>query len=156
MAACLEKTISRTFALSVFSSFSVFLLNTKNLLTKLVELMFIICLLYQQSAATAGINGPQDESDTQQKFEATAENNAASNRSGGDAACIQRNKDLIEKGSDAQSSCAEAYPSEIKTQELDIHLGQAVIAQDSHAGGKFLSFTAMSFCSTRKEELSKI
>lgn len=111
-----------------------------------------------QSAATAGINGPQDESDTQQKFEATAENNAASNRSGGDAACIQRNKDLIEKGSDAQSSCtrpnmeaesglvdnmhefsqlkcAEAYPSEIKTRELDIHLGQAVIAQDSHAGG---------------------
>lgn len=141
--------------------------------------MFIICLLYQQSAATAGINGPQDESDTQQKFEATAENNAASNRSGGDAACIQRNKDLIEKGSDAQSSCtrpnmeaesglvdnmhefsqlkcAEAYPSEIKTRELDIHLGQAVIAQDSHAGGKFLSFTAISFCSTHKEELSKI
>ncbi|XP_061364055.1 two-component response regulator-like APRR5 isoform X2 [Gastrolobium bilobum] len=50
------------------------------------------------------------------KIEATAENNAASNRSSGDAAsnrssgdaaCIQRNKELIEKGSDAQSSCTK-------------------------------------------------
>ncbi|CAI8598624.1 unnamed protein product [Vicia faba] len=111
-----------------------------------------------QSTATTGINGPQDESDAQQKVEATAENNAASNRSSGDAACIQRNKDLIEKGSDAQSSCtkpnmeaesglvdnmqeftqlkcAEACPSEIKTQEFDIRLGQTLITQDSHAGG---------------------
>jgi hypothetical protein len=53
------------------------------------------------SATTAGINGPQDESDTQQKFEATAENNDDSNHSDGDAACIQRSKDLIEKVSDA-------------------------------------------------------
>ncbi|CAK8567706.1 unnamed protein product [Lathyrus sativus] len=112
----------------------------------------------QSLTATAGMNGPQDESDAQQKVEAMAENNAASNRSSGDAACIQRNKDLIEKGSDAQSSCtkpnmeaesglvdnmqeftqlkcAEACPSEIKTHEFDIHLGQTLIAQDSHAGG---------------------
>ncbi|XP_058786677.1 two-component response regulator-like APRR9 isoform X2 [Vicia villosa] len=112
----------------------------------------------QSSTATAGINGPQDESDAQQKVEATAENNAASNRSSGDAACIQRNKDLIEKGSDAQSSCtkpnmetesglvdnmqeftqqkcAEARPSEKKTQEFDIRLGQTLITQDSHVGG---------------------
>ncbi|CAL5204149.1 unnamed protein product [Lathyrus oleraceus] len=112
-----------------------------------------------QSTATAGINGPQDEIDALQKVEATAENNAASNRSSGDAAaCIQRNKDLIEKGSDAQSSCtkpnmeaesglvdnmqeftqlkcAEACPSELKTQEFDIRLGQTLITQDSHAGG---------------------
>ncbi|KAI5405388.1 two-component response regulator-like APRR9 isoform X2 [Lathyrus oleraceus] len=112
----------------------------------------------QSSTATAGINGPQDEIDALQKVEATAENNAASNRSSGDAACIQRNKDLIEKGSDAQSSCtkpnmeaesglvdnmqeftqlkcAEACPSELKTQEFDIRLGQTLITQDSHAGG---------------------
>nr|KYP38613.1 hypothetical protein KK1_040137 [Cajanus cajan] len=37
----------------------------------------------------------------------SAENNAASNGSNGDYACIQRNKELIEKGSDAQSSCTK-------------------------------------------------
>lgn len=84
--------------------FAFFLLNTQISMKQMVERMLIICLLYQQSTATAGINGPQDESDAQQKVEATAENNAASNRSSGDAACIQRNKDLIEKGSDAQVS----------------------------------------------------
>ncbi|WJX40604.1 hypothetical protein P8452_28059 [Trifolium repens] len=112
----------------------------------------------QSLTANAGINGPQDETDTQQKVEATAENNAAGYRSSGEAACIQINKDLIEKGSDAQSSCtkpnmeaesglvdnmqefsqlkcADAYPSETKTQDVDIHLGQALITQDSRTGG---------------------
>ncbi|XP_045811039.1 two-component response regulator-like APRR5 isoform X3 [Trifolium pratense] len=111
-----------------------------------------------QVTANAGINGHPDETDEQQKVEATAENNAAGYRSSGEAACIQINKDLIEKGSDAQSSCtkpnmeaesglvdnmqefsqpkcAEAYPSETKTQDVDIHLGQALITQDSRAGG---------------------
>ena len=62
------------------------------------NLLFIFC------QSTTGINGLQDESVAQQKVEATAENNAASNRSSGDAACIQRNIELIEKGSDAQVS----------------------------------------------------
>lgn len=104
MAACLEKTIGKTCDLLLFSLLSLFLLNTWISMKQMVELMLIICLLYQQSTATAGINGPQDEIDALQKVEATAENNAASNRSSGDAACIQRNKDLIEKGSDAQVS----------------------------------------------------
>ncbi|KAA8521108.1 hypothetical protein F0562_011739 [Nyssa sinensis] len=57
--------------------------------------------------STAGGNGPQDESVAQQKVEATAENNAASNQSSGYMACIQRNRERIEKGSDAQSSCTK-------------------------------------------------
>jgi len=61
-------------------------------------------LLYFPCQSATGTNGPQDESVAQQKVEATAENNAASNRSSGDAACIQRNMELIEKGSDAQVS----------------------------------------------------
>lgn len=46
--------------------------------------------------------GPQATSDAQQKVEATAENNATSNHSSGYEACIQRNRECIEKGSDAQ------------------------------------------------------
>ncbi|KAK7350939.1 hypothetical protein VNO77_10007 [Canavalia gladiata] len=112
----------------------------------------------RQSSITGG-HGPQDESVAQHKVEATAENNAASNRSSGDAACIERNKELIEKGSDAQSSCTkpdleaesgyidkvqefsplkcgEAYPSGTKTQEVEtsIRLGQTLMRHDSHAG----------------------
>lgn len=39
-----------------------------------------------------------------QKVEATAENNASSNHSSGYMACVERDKELIEKGSDAQVS----------------------------------------------------
>ncbi|KAL9312799.1 hypothetical protein ACSQ67_018251 [Phaseolus vulgaris] len=113
----------------------------------------------RQSSAT-GTNGPQDESVAQQKIEATAENNAASNRSSGDAACIQINMELIEKGSDAQSSCTkpdleaesgpvdntlefspakcgEEYPNGAETQEVEtcIRLGRTLMMNDSHAGG---------------------
>ncbi|XP_004502761.1 two-component response regulator-like APRR5 isoform X2 [Cicer arietinum] len=115
--------------------------------------------VWRRQSSNTGVNGPQDESDAQQKVEATAENNAASNHSGGGAACIQRNKELIEKGSDAQSSCtkpnmeaesgslvdiaqefsptkcAEAYPSGIQTHEVDIQLGQASTPQDNHDRG---------------------
>ncbi|XP_017237188.1 two-component response regulator-like APRR5 isoform X2 [Daucus carota subsp. sativus] len=51
--------------------------------------------------------GPQATSDAQQKVEATAENDAASNHSSGYEACVQRNRECIEKGSDAQSSCTK-------------------------------------------------
>ncbi|KAF7816622.1 two-component response regulator-like APRR5 isoform X1 [Senna tora] len=57
--------------------------------------------VWRRQSSTIGVNGPLDESVAQQKVEATAENNAAS-PSSGDAACIQKNKELIEKGSDAQ------------------------------------------------------
>jgi pseudo-response regulator 5 len=46
--------------------------------------------------------GPPDESVAQQKVEATAENNAISNYSSDYMACIQRNRECIEKGTDAQ------------------------------------------------------
>lgn len=116
--------------------------------------------VWRRQSSSSGINGPQDESVAQQKVEATAENNAASNRSSGEAACIQRNMELMEKGSDAQSSCTkpdleaesgpvdsmqefsplkhgEAYPTETETQEVEtsICLGQRLMIHDSDAGG---------------------
>ncbi|XP_023754941.1 two-component response regulator-like APRR5 [Lactuca sativa] len=63
--------------------------------------------VWRRQASTAGGNGNHEESDTQQKVEATAENNATSNRSSGYMACIKRNRECIEKGSDAQSSCTK-------------------------------------------------
>lgn len=60
-------------------------------------------MLFHQSTA----NGPQDESVAQQKIEATSENDAVSNHSNGNTACIQRNEDKIDKGSDAQVSVSD-------------------------------------------------
>ncbi|KAK7317073.1 hypothetical protein RJT34_00998 [Clitoria ternatea] len=116
--------------------------------------------VWRRQSSTTGVNGPQDESVAQQKVEATAENNAASNRSSGDAACVQRNKELIEKGSDAQSSCTKpdleaesgpvdntqefsplkcgkVHPSGTKIQEVEtcIRLGQTSVMHASRAGG---------------------
>ncbi|CAL0319574.1 unnamed protein product [Lupinus luteus] len=115
--------------------------------------------VWRRQQSTIGVSGPQEESTAQQKLEATAENNATSNRSIG-GACIKRNKELIEKGSDAHSSCTkpdleaesslvetmreyspltcgEACPSETNTQEVEtcIRLGQTSIKHDSHDGG---------------------
>ncbi|KAI3819001.1 hypothetical protein L1987_12823 [Smallanthus sonchifolius] len=63
--------------------------------------------VWRRQSSTTGRNGNQEESDAQQKVEATAENNATSNRSSGYMACIKRNRECIEKGSDAQSSCTK-------------------------------------------------
>lgn len=63
----------------------------------LMEHWFVLYLCYQSSSG-----GPQATSDAQQKVEATAENSATSNHSSGYEACIQRNRECIEKGSDAQ------------------------------------------------------
>ncbi|CAL0305382.1 unnamed protein product [Lupinus luteus] len=129
--------------------------------------------VWRRQSSTIGVNGPQDESTAQQKVEATAENNATSNHSSGDAAFIQRNKELIEKGSDAQSSCTkpdleaesgpvetvrefspqtcgEAYPSGTNTQEVEtcIRLGQTLIKHDSHAGGLTVGITKNGEAST--------
>ncbi|KAL8234197.1 hypothetical protein R6Q59_020297 [Mikania micrantha] len=63
--------------------------------------------VWRRQSSPTGRNGNQEESDAQQKVEATAENNATSNRSSGYMACIKRNRECIEKGSDAQSSCTK-------------------------------------------------
>lgn len=49
--------------------------------------------------------GPLDESVEHQKVEVTAENDDATNPSSGFIASVKRNRERIEKGSDAQSSC---------------------------------------------------
>ncbi|KAH6756264.1 hypothetical protein C2S53_003684 [Perilla frutescens var. hirtella] len=61
----------------------------------------------KQASSTAAGLGPPDESVAQEKDEATAENNATSNHSSGYISCIKKNKEGIEKGSDAQSSCTK-------------------------------------------------
>ena len=86
--------------LTFFQFFPLFSLQYSEFIDNWLK-FYIMCLLCQ---STVGINGPQDESVAQQKVEATAENNDASIHSSGDTACIQRNKELIEKGSDAQVS----------------------------------------------------
>ncbi|XP_051121782.1 two-component response regulator-like APRR5 isoform X2 [Andrographis paniculata] len=57
----------------------------------------------KQVSRSAAVLGPPDESVGQQKIEATAENNDVSNHSSGYMACIRRNRECIEKGSDAQT-----------------------------------------------------
>lgn len=63
--------------------------------------------VWRRRTASGSSQGPLDESVAQQKVEATAENNACSNHSSGYKACVQRNRECIEKGSDAQSSCTK-------------------------------------------------
>ncbi|CAK9141577.1 unnamed protein product [Ilex paraguariensis] len=63
--------------------------------------------VWRRQASSGSAHGPLDESVAQKKVEATAENNASSNHSSGYMVCIQRNRECIEKGSDAQSSCTK-------------------------------------------------
>ncbi|KAL1565483.1 two-component response regulator-like APRR5 isoform X4 [Salvia divinorum] len=70
----------------------------------------------QKIEATAENNATSNHS-SQQKIEATAENNASSNHSSGYRACVQRNRECIEKGTDAQSSCTKP---ELETDEPDV------------------------------------
>ncbi|KAL8534680.1 hypothetical protein ACS0TY_010635 [Phlomoides rotata] len=70
----------------------------------------------RHASSTAGL-GPPNENTAQQKIEATAENNATSNHSSGYMACIQRNRECIEKGSDAQSSCTKP---DVETEGADV------------------------------------
>ncbi|XP_047963515.1 two-component response regulator-like APRR5 isoform X2 [Salvia hispanica] len=70
----------------------------------------------QKIEATAENNGTSNQS-SQQKIEATAENNATSNHSSGYMACVQRNRECIEKGTDAQSSCTKP---ELETEGPDV------------------------------------
>ncbi|KAK6155506.1 hypothetical protein DH2020_009754 [Rehmannia glutinosa] len=75
----------------------------------------------KQASTSAGL-GPPDES-VQQKDETTAENNAISNHSSGYLSCIQRNRECVEKGSDAQSSCTKP---ESETEGEDIEHGHCL------------------------------
>ncbi|XP_022844535.1 two-component response regulator-like APRR5 isoform X2 [Olea europaea var. sylvestris] len=70
----------------------------------------------RRASSSSGIGLP-DESVEQRKTEATAENNAVSNHSSGSMASIQRNRECIEKGSDAQSSSTKP---ELETEGADI------------------------------------
>ncbi|XP_019195113.1 PREDICTED: two-component response regulator-like APRR5 [Ipomoea nil] len=63
--------------------------------------------VWRRQATSKSGQGPGDESVAQLKVEATAENNDFSNHSSGYKACIERNRECIEKGSDAQSSCTK-------------------------------------------------
>ncbi|GFP93704.1 two-component response regulator-like aprr5 [Phtheirospermum japonicum] len=63
--------------------------------------------VWRKQASSASGPGPPEESLAQQKIEATAENNDVSNHSSGYMACLKRNRECIERGSDAQSSCTK-------------------------------------------------
>ncbi|GAA0172377.1 winged helix/forkhead transcription factor [Lithospermum erythrorhizon] len=73
--------------------------------------------VWRRQASSGSAHGPVDESVAQPKVEATAENNATSNHSSGYMACVQRNRERIDKGSDAQSSCTKP---EIDAEEADV------------------------------------
>ncbi|KAL1550644.1 two-component response regulator-like APRR5 isoform X1 [Salvia divinorum] len=73
-------------------------------------------VVQQKIEATAENNGTSNHS-SQQKIEATAENNATSHHSSGYMACVQRNRECIEKGTDAQSSCTKP---ELETDGPDV------------------------------------
>ncbi|XP_065861447.1 two-component response regulator-like APRR9 [Euphorbia lathyris] len=74
--------------------------------------------VWRRQSSLAGANSPHDDSVGQGKVEATSENNTASNYSSRGIGLIQNNKECIDKGSDAQSSCtkpdakADSTPSE--------------------------------------------
>ncbi|KAL3650598.1 hypothetical protein CASFOL_007001 [Castilleja foliolosa] len=64
--------------------------------------------VWRKQASSASGPGPPEESLAQHnKIEATAENNDDSNHSSGYMACLKRNRECIEIGSDAQSSCTK-------------------------------------------------
>lgn len=63
--------------------------------------------VWRRQSSTVSGNGPQDESVAQQKVEATSENNPTSNHSSDHVACIQKNKEALNRVSDAQSSCSK-------------------------------------------------
>ncbi|KAJ7965245.1 Two-component response regulator-like [Quillaja saponaria] len=103
--------------------------------------------VWRRQSSTTGINGPQDESHAHQKIEATAENNASSNGSSGNRASIQRNKELIEKGSGAQvgymkfdvkTACLLPLAELLSEgRQTHVHLSETLIMHESHVGGKF-------------------
>ncbi|XP_051143058.1 two-component response regulator-like APRR5 [Andrographis paniculata] len=78
----------------------------------------------QVSNTGAGL-GPPLEGVAQEKDEATAENNDGSNnQSSGCKSSSQRNKEYIEKGSDAQSSCTKP---ELETEKEDTDNAQHIL-----------------------------
>nr|XP_043613432.1 two-component response regulator-like APRR5 [Erigeron canadensis] len=97
--------------------------------------------VWRRQASANGGNEQQQESDAQQKEEATAENNATSIRSSGYIACIKRNRECIEKGSDAQSSCtkpdteADVPTMEQPTDHRDTQEANGLVTQPNEPEG---------------------
>ncbi|KAG6707604.1 hypothetical protein I3843_06G036300 [Carya illinoinensis] len=116
--------------------------------------------VWRRQTSKVGVNNPQDESVAQEKAGATSENNAASNCSNVRMACGQENNELIEKGSDSQSSCTKPeleaesasmenmkgfsqsgwgklFPSDVISQkdEACIRLGQKLPVHETDDGG---------------------
>ncbi|KAK9293255.1 hypothetical protein L1049_021246 [Liquidambar formosana] len=134
--------------------------------------------VWRRQSSTGGRHGPQDGSVAQQKVEATSENNPASNHSSGYMACIPRNEECIEKGSDAQSSCTKpdleaesAYMenlhdlsqpewsktlvSDMKAQKNEecVELGQRLVIRESEARGSAMSASQDANTMTQCEEV---
>ncbi|TXG48509.1 hypothetical protein EZV62_024384 [Acer yangbiense] len=88
----------------------------------------------RQSTNTSG-NSAQDESVGQKKIDISSENDAASNHSSGYMACVQRDEECNDKGSDAQSSCTkpdfEADGAHMEeTQDLSMQLEGKCLPDD--------------------------
>lgn len=121
MAACVEETSRKpisinTNLLCVFFCYNFFVLE-QSYNQGILSFYYPYCFIVKQSSGAGP--GPPDESiaqqkeataennatsnhSSQQKIEATAENNATSNHSSGYMECVQRNRECIEKGTDAQ------------------------------------------------------
>ncbi|VFR03092.1 unnamed protein product [Cuscuta campestris] len=78
--------------------------------------------VWRRQVSSRSGHGQGEESVVQPKVEATAENDAFSNHSSGFEVCIERNRECIEKGSDAQSSCTKPEIQEPHPIALDVQL----------------------------------
>lgn len=78
--------------------------------------------VWRRQVSSRSGHGQGEESVVQPKVEATAENDAFSNHSSGFEGCIERNRECIEKGSDAQSSCTKPEIQEPHPIDLDVQL----------------------------------
>ncbi|KAH9611785.1 hypothetical protein KSS87_011699 [Heliosperma pusillum] len=63
--------------------------------------------VWRRQSLASREHGPRDESVALDTLEATAENNATSDRSSGSKACAAMQEDCFKKGSDAESSCGK-------------------------------------------------
>ncbi|GLT26658.1 hypothetical protein SLA2020_017080 [Shorea laevis] len=94
--------------------------------------------LWQHSIIIGG-DFPQDESVGEQKAEATSENDAASNHASGYMACVPRNDETLEKGSDAQElsllARGKSLLEETEKHEPDTNFSRKLIRHESETRG---------------------
>ncbi|KAK4787036.1 hypothetical protein SAY86_010869 [Trapa natans] len=105
------------------------------------ELQHLWQHVWRRQSSTSRADGGQSDNVESQKVEATAENNAASNHSSGYMACLDRDKEFIEKGSGSQSSCTkpdvEADSSEIQpNQDSNMDMMKVVVPENITATEK--------------------